>query len=268
MTKPIRPFSAGTIEAVARALGDLYTGSELTRLLAGVRLPDPLGATETKWRRLAAAMVEQQNKQQDGRPVVALITAAMAPDRTLSRQADAAVARDQLNQVLSLSGYRVRDDGKVATATRTTTDTEAASRSTRLHTGLVQRGAHDEVLRYCRADLLKTDFYEAVFEAIKGLGARLRTLSGVDKDGRALVQETIGGKDPLIQITECRTVTQRNEQAGVALLAEGLFAAFRNPAAHETKLAWSMAEADALDVLGVLSLVHRRLDNAKVNQPG
>lgn len=267
VAKPIPPFTAGTIESIAHAVGELYSGSELTRLLADKRLPDPLGEGQTKWRRLAAAMIAQQNRQGDGRPVVALITAAMAPDRTLSRRSEATIVRDALNQVLSLSGYRVLDDGRVGTTTRTTTDIEAASRSVRLHTGLADRGAHDEVLRYCRAELLRTDFYEAVFEAIKGLGARLRMLAGVDQDGRALVQATLRGQSPIVRITECRAVTQRNEQEGVALLAEGLFAAFRNPISHETQVAWSMLEQDALDVLGVLSLVHRRLDNATIDRP-
>ena len=36
----------------------------------------------------------------------------------------------------------------------------------------------------------------------------------------------------------------------------------RNPAAHEPKLYWTMSELDALDVLGTLSMIHRRLDTA------
>jgi len=43
-----------------------------------------------------------------------------------------------------------------------------------------------------------------------------------------------------------------------------VFSAFRNPGAHQPKLAWHVAEADALDLLCTLSLVHRRLDKAVV----
>jgi hypothetical protein len=64
----------------------------------------------------------QQAKQGDGRPGVALVTAALAPDRTLDRRADAGVARDELNQTLSLSGYCVRDDGRAGRTSRATTD--------------------------------------------------------------------------------------------------------------------------------------------------
>lgn len=261
----VHAFSAGTIEAVAKAIGELYSGSELTRILASTKLPDPLGERVTKWKRLAAAMQDQQFKQRDGRPILALIIAAMAPDRTLDRRAAAGVTRDELNQILSLSGFLVRDDGRVGRTSRAATDAEAASRSTRLRTHLKERGAHAEVVRHCRPELLKTDYYEAVFEAVKGLGTRLREKAGVDQDGRSLVQATLQGKSPRIRLTACTTETERNEQAGIALLAEGIFAAFRNPPAHEPRLVWHVSEQDALDVLGTLSMVHRRLDAARVS---
>lgn len=70
------------------------------------------------------------------------------------------------------------------------------------------------------------------------------------------------GRSPLVMINPGHTETQRNEQRGVALLAKGLFAGFRNPAAHEPRLHWSVSEHDALDVWGTLSLVRRRLDIA------
>ncbi|UQE75115.1 TIGR02391 family protein [Gordonia sp. PP30] len=262
MTIPVPSFEPGTIEAVARAVGDLYTGTELTQLLADARLPDPFGEGTTKWRRLDASLRQKQNEKGDGRAVIGLIHAAMTPDRTLSRRAQAAVARDELTQALSLSGFQVNEKGRVVTAKRATTDSEAAARSTRLRNFLAERGAHDEVLRHCRAELPRDDYYEAVFEAIKGLGDRLRRLSGLDLDGSKLVQQALGGKTPTIRLNVLSTETQRNEQRGIALLAEGLFAAFRNPSAHEPKIKWQMSEQDALDVLGTASMVHRRLDSA------
>jgi hypothetical protein len=184
------PFPQGSIEEVAKIVGDLDSGSELTRILDQTGLPDPLGSAMTKWKRLAAAMQENQASKQDGGAGVGLIHAAMAPDRTLSRRAEAAIARDDLNQVLSIAGYRVKDDGRIATATRATTDSEAAARSERLHKLLSDRGAHPDVLRYCRPELVRTDFYEAVFESIKGTRASAphherRNRRGRTKTGRS-----------------------------------------------------------------------------------
>lgn len=262
--RSVTAFGHGSIENIARIIGELYTGPELTRLLASVGMPDPLGEGQAKWKRLAASMQEKQYSQGDGRPVLAVVIAAMRPEMVWDRQSKAAVARDELTQVLSLSGYRVRDDGKVARAERAATAAEASVRSDRLRKLLEARDAHPEVIRHCREELLRKDCYEAVFEAVKGLGARLREKSGLDKDGRALVQAALRGKQPRVMLTDCSTVTECNEQEGVALLAEGVFAAFRNPAAHEPRLEWEVSEQDALDVLGTLSMIHRRLDGTRL----
>lgn len=262
MTSQIRAFPSAIIEGVAKIVGDLYSGSELTRLMGEIPLRADPGEGHTKWRRLAHAISSNQAKTGNGNALVALVRASMRPERTIDRKIRADVARDELNQILSLASLKVLPDGRVAAAKKATTDTEALARSDRLHHILQLRGAHAQVLVYCREDLLRMDYYEAVFEAIKGLGARMRAETGVDADGYKLVERTMAGPTPVLKINAGRTRTERDEQLGVANLAKGLFSAFRNPAAHEPKLHWTMSETDALDVLGTLSMIHRRLDTA------
>ena len=55
--KQVPPFPAGTVEGVAKVIGELYSGSELTRVLAEVPLKDDPGEGNTKWRRIAHAVV-------------------------------------------------------------------------------------------------------------------------------------------------------------------------------------------------------------------
>ena len=194
-----------------------------------------------------------------------LVSVAMAPHRTLDRVPAAAQVRDELNQALSLVGFKVLDDGRIGRTVPARTDLEAKSRSERLRVLLAQRGAHPLVLEYVRPELVRGDYYEAVFEAIKGLGSRLRDLGSRDADGPRLVEGVLESREgtPVIRLNDLRTQSQRDEQRGVALLMKGLFAAFRNPAAHEPRIEWSMSEQDALDVLGTLSMLHRRLDTAR-----
>ncbi len=262
MTNVISAFPLGTIEGVSKIIGDLYSGTELTRIMAEVPLRSDPGEGHTKWRRLAHAVSNNQAKTGNGNALIALVRAAMRAERTLDRKSRADIARDELNQVLSLVSLKVLADGRVATAKRASTDTEALARSERLCKILEQRGAHAEVLAYCREDLVRADYYEAVFEAIKGLGARIRSKTGVDADGYGLIEKTMAGSSPPLRINGGRTRTERDEQLGIANLAKGLFSAFRNPVAHEPKLHWTMSELDALDVLGTLSMIHRRLDAA------
>lgn len=47
---------------------------------------------------------------------------------------------------------------------------------------------------------------------------------------------------------------------------KGMFSTFRNPAAHAPKVAWATSRIDALDMLTLASVLHRRLDEVEVRQ--
>ena len=83
------PFPAGVIESVARIIGDLYSGTELTRLLHETGLRGDPGEGNTKWRRIAHVLISHQNSAQTGKAVMGLISVAMRPDHTLSRKVSA-----------------------------------------------------------------------------------------------------------------------------------------------------------------------------------
>ena len=51
-------------------------------------------------------------------------------------------------------------------------------------------------------------------------------------------------------------------QTGFMNLLKGLFGMFRNTTAHVPKIKWVIEEKDALDILSLVSLIHRRLDSA------
>jgi uncharacterized protein (TIGR02391 family) len=141
---------------------------------------------------------------------------------------------------------------------------EARERGDRLKDYLKRRHCHDEILVHCPLSLDRDGYYEVVFESVKGLGSRLAQMAGVDLDGNAAVDKTLAGASPIIRLNNFVTKTDKSEQTGIAALAHGVLSAFRNPAAHETKINWSISEEDALDVLATVSLIHRRLDHATV----
>jgi uncharacterized protein (TIGR02391 family) len=196
----------------------------------------------------------------------------MAPARWTGEGDHFEAQRRALNEALAFAGLRVREDGRVARRQAATTLSEAAQRTRRLRDALTARRGHAEVFRYCNAELLADDCFHAVFEAVKGLAQRIRDMFGldadgaqlVDADGAQLVDAAFGGAAPIIAFSTLRTATEVNEQRGLANLMKGLFGAIRNPQAHTPKLLWHMSEDDALDLLGTLSLLHRRLDTAAV----
>ena len=163
---------------------------------------------------------------------------------------------------LAFAGYAVNDKGQVIHTTRETTVEGARARAKRLLSLLQNRGTHPEVLKYCKAELLQENYFHAVLEAVKGVAERLRVMSGRGSDGADLVNEVLSTKKPVLALNSLQSETELSEQKGIANLLIGVFGAIRNPTAHAPKVVWAMPEQDAIDVFGILSYVHRKLDGA------
>jgi uncharacterized protein (TIGR02391 family) len=262
----IPPFSAERLEAISRVLGDTdegLSGSEIDHLLRNCDIPNPTPDI-TKWKRLHNAFVEFQNEHRVGNHVVVFIKRAMDPTRYVRQPQVFRTRRDELNSVLALCGYAVGEDGQVRRANAARTISEALERANRLHAALLQRGVHGDVLKFCKAELIDENYFHAVFEAMKSITAKIRTLSGLSGDGCDLVHDAFGQKfgDPLLAINPYKTETQKGEQYGFMNLLKGLYGTIRNPLAHDPKIEWEMTEQDTLDILSMISLVHRKLDQA------
>ena len=120
--------------------------------------------------------------------------------------------------------------------------------------------AHSEVFKYCRAELVDEHYFHAVLESIKGVAQRIRDLSGLTTDGAELVNSAFSIKTPVLSINSLTTETEISEQKGFSNILVGLFGAVRNPTAHAPKISWPMTEQDALDVMSLISFIHRKLD--------
>ena len=257
-------FESAQLKAACKVLGDTVnglTGGEIGQLLRELDIPDPY-PTITKWKRLFNALAEAQNKHRVGNHLILFVNRAMAPAKYTANPELFAWRQDGLNVALAFAGYAVRSDGKVVHTTRETTVQGALARAGRLRVLLEGRGTHAEVLKYCRAELLEENYFHAVLEAVKGVAERLRCMAGLTNDGAELINQALSTKTPIIAINSLKTDTEISEQKGIANLLVGVFGAIRNPTAHAPKVVWAMPEQDAIDVLGILSYVHRKLDNA------
>lgn len=250
---------------VCRALGDAVRGHQIANLIAPLKVPEGPGAeTGTKWKRLFNAVVAAQNRQGDGRPLIRLVSEVMQPVRFESSD-EFEAHRTAVSERLLLSGYRVREDGKVGRVAPAKTLSEAQQRADELRAELQRRHVHPDVLHFCRAELLQQNYFHAVLEASKSVAAKLRARSGEDGDGAGLVDKTCSvSSGPVIAFNALSTEWERSEQTGLATLLKGLFGTFRNPTAHAPKVRWATSRADALDVLTLASMLHRRLDEATV----
>jgi uncharacterized protein (TIGR02391 family) len=258
-------FSASAAEQVCKVLADAVTGSQIPNLIASLNVPESPGDEQnSKWMRLFNAVAVRQNAQQDGRPLVRLITEVMAPVRFAS-PAEFDTTRARLNERLLLSGYQVLENGKVSRVRPAATLSEAQRRADDLRAELARRDVHPDVLRFCRAELMQQNYFHAVLEAAKSVADKLRSLANVTGDGSPLVDATCSlSSGPRVAFNSLSTEWERSEQTGIATFMKGLFSTFRNPAAHAPKVAWATSRTDALDVLTLASMLHRRLDEATV----
>ncbi len=110
-----------------------------------------------------------------------------------------------------------------------------------------------------------------MFEATKSVAQKLRSLTGLTSDGYRLVQEALSirdGRTPILAWNSLTTDNDRSEHNGVAFLLSGTFSYFRNLPAHVPKVGFRVVtEDEALEILTIVSFLHRRLDAAVPTNP-
>lgn len=253
------------LQAICDALGDTSTGlsgSEIGRLLGQCGINDLL-PDGTKRYRLYQALNARQHGDQCANNILAFVLAAMNPVRYVDHPDVFTQRKDRLNQVLAFVGYQITEDGKLRQVIEARTLTEAEQRAGRLRSELMRRNVHPDVIRFCRAELLGENYFHAVLEATKSVGDKVRDKTGLTSDGSSLVDEAFGLKTgPKLAFNTLRTESEMSEHVGLMNLMKAAFSMYRNPTAHAPKISWCMTEQDALDLLTLVSLIHRRLDQA------
>lgn len=218
----------------------------------------------TKWERVFNGFAYSVNKRQDTRGVFWFIKEAVKTERFAPHPADFEPFRLSVNLPLSLVGVAVDESGELILTARARTLPEAERRAKDLRADLVSRNVHPEVLKYCKSELLVDDYFHAVQEATKSIAAKLRSRTGLMDDGSFLVDQVLGGESPLLTINRFQTKSEKDEQKGFCNLLKGIFGMFRNPTAHEARITWQMSKEDAEDLLSMVSLAHRRIDEARM----
>ncbi len=263
---PIDCFESSILQSISDVLGatnDGLSGSKISRYLRDCNIHD-INPSLSKRERIYEALKEKQSADRCGDNVAAFIQHSMDPVRYHNAQEWFEETRSRLNHVLAFAGYELRENGKLHHTESVETHCEANARASRLRQDLLIRRVHPDVLNYCRDELLVDNYFHAVFEATKSVADKIRSLSGLTIDGSELVEQAFSFKStiPHLALSSLRTESEKSEQKGFINLLKGLFGTFRNTTAHAPKITWKIEEQDALDILSLVSLVHRRLDSA------
>ena len=258
------PFPSGDLEALCKVLADTnngLTGGEIAHTLAQIGVVD-IDPMMTKWKRLYNALAEEQNKHQAGNMVLSFIAKALHPMKYINSTERYESMLRSVNTVLAFHGLEFRDDGIFYKVKPVSTLSEAEKRAKKFKSSVSDRNLHNDLLSFCRAELLQENYFHAVLEATKSVGSKVRSMTGLSSDGNQLIDDAFGGTDPILKINAFKTDTEKSEQRGFTNLAKGLFGTFRNPTAHAPKIEWNLEEQDALDLFTLASYVLRRIDNS------
>ncbi len=239
------------------------TGSEIGRYLqyCGILDPEPL---LTKRIRLFQALHKRQTEDRCANNVISFVQNSFSPVLYTDNREYFESKRKEINSVLAFAGLQFNDDGRVQKVQPVKSLSEASERADRLRHILNERGVHSDVLRFCKEELLVKNYFHAVLEATKSVAEKIRSVTGLTSDGASLVDEAFIFKNriPHLALSSLTSESEQSEQKGFVNLLKGLFGTFRNPTAHAPRLTWEMNEQDALDILAIVSLAHRRIDSA------
>lgn len=219
-----------------------------------------IGLNKRDW--LYSCFANEINTQQTYTRIYAFIESALNPiSYTPAEKRDKYQwIYEEINKVLLLVGLQVQKDGKVVNVPKATTLDEVDRRVNSLNKKLFDRAIHSEVKKYCIKDYLRNDYFDAVFEASKGLAERVRQITGLTNDGGELFQTAFSTKDPYIFFNSLQTESELSEFKGLKELIEAIFHLARNPEAHTPKINWKVDETKALDILTLISFAHKYLD--------
>ncbi len=262
------PFTESDLVSLAKCLAGAATHVEFSSLFrdAGLR-EQAVEAGLSKWQRIYNAFAHAQNSTQTGNLIMKFVQTVLAPRRFVQGAESFDTHRSEVNHLLAFRGWHLHDNGKFGRVSQASTIDEAKARANRLRVELERRHVHPDVLSFCRAELLQENFFHAVLEATKSVSEKIRVKSGLKGDAGELAMKALSSGQagmPFLAFNALNTDTEKSEQSGLMNLFVGMFGAFRNTTAHGAKISWIITEQDALDLLTMVSLLHRRLDASTV----
>lgn len=266
-------YDLAVTEAISNVLAQTdypgLSGGELIAVLKHAKVFD-MEDGPNKRTRLLHTLHNNQVSRGDGATLVVFLTAAMNPTRYVNDHARFHSLQAQLNEVLVLHGLGVNDAGRlIRVKQRARTLSEAAELAGTLHAELRRRGCHEQLLIYCREELLAQSLFHALSEAAKSIPDRIRSTTGIALDGAELYDEVLGSKTkpPRVTINALATPSEESEHKGFKNMLLGVHGHYRNPRAHSTRFGSEENRTDFLDAFALFSYIHRRLDRATFSSP-
>jgi uncharacterized protein (TIGR02391 family) len=257
----IPAFNEQLLQMMCDILGDTsdgLSGSDISLLLEHCDIPSPESGV-TKRHRLYQALSKRQREDGCANHVIHFVQCALIPENYLEKPHQFDFLRYSLNEILSEAGYQIGMDGKFHRMPKIATG--AAQRANQLRSALLPRNLHPEVMRLCRADLLGEHYLPVVIAAAKSLSEKIQLKTGSISVGAELADHALEfSNGPKLAFNTLQTKAEISEHLSLLHLIKSVLTAFNSPDTPEP--AWAIAEPDAIDLLTLISMLHRRIDQA------
>ena len=252
-------FKLPALEALAKIIGDRYTGTEISELFRKAGFPEIAHDGGTKWRFVYAALEQMQKQKDETHNIARLIQQLCDPQEYFSNPDSHEEICKQVNHILSFYGLMVGSDGKLRkSGEKATTHTKTIPENAKIFD---DRHFHTKINQHARKLFIEGNYFHAVFECCKVYDKEVQSKSQMSGYGAKLM-ETALATSGTVKLNSQRNRTEINEQEGVMHLSVGLMRAIRNPQAHEPALDWPIVREDALDLLSFLNFLFHKIDNA------
>ncbi len=138
--------------------------------------------------------------------------------------------------------------------------TQAAPQEERVLHPFAERNIHDALPTKVRALFDDGHYAQATFEAFKFVDKTIQRAASSSQTGVKLMMAALNGTSPSVQLTPCKTESEKNEQKGYQFLFAGSALAIRNPRGHEYDI--DDSPDVCLDHLSLASVLLRRLEQS------
>lgn len=257
------------IEIICNIIADTdngLTGGELKHLLdlCKVSYEQKILPNKRKW--LFNSLADKFNKEHSLELFKELIENALNPAlfTSLNKRDQYEYLVNGVNKVLLLEGYEINSSGKIIKVAKAKNLDEVDRRVNEREAKFLKQKFHPLVIYLAKKEYVNGQYFEAVFEASKGLSKKVKEMTGLTGDGANLFEKAFSTKDPYLVLNRLETETERNEHIGLRTLLNAIFLLFRNPQAHNIKLDWPVDEEKALDALSLISFAFKGLEKCQV----
>src|SRR5579871_2192377 len=164
-SKSVDPLQPEALEALAQLIGDIFTGSEITRLFARAGYPEVVHSNMTKWKFVAEQFQLLQRRDRSANGVLKVVKTAASPQGWIGRREGYEGFLNVVNQVLEFYALKLQDDG---TLVRTGSAAKTVGRSRSVdEVEFDSRGFHAAVRRHGHGHFCRGAYFHAVFECCK-----------------------------------------------------------------------------------------------------